>query len=190
MKPKIRILDAGYGNRFSVAKALEKVGSVIVEAQADVDATVLPGVGAFDTGAKNLEPARLAIQSGKPFLGICLGVQLLFESSEEGKGGGLGVLPGRVQKLNALRLPHMGWNTVRFDDSVLGAGLKEPWLYFVHSYACPPVANVRGWTSYGTWFPSVIEKGNLFGVQFHPEKSGKAGLKLLENFVEVVRQWK
>ncbi len=188
MKPKIRIIDAGYGNAFSVRQALTRAGARIVDE--NEDGVVMPGVGAFDAGAKNLGDARGAISSGKPFLGICLGMQLLFESSAEGKGRGLAIMEGRVRKLKARTLPHMGWNTVDFQGGVLGNGMEEPWFYFVHSYACPENPWVRGWTQYGQRFASAVEKKNAFGVQFHPEKSGKSGGRLLENFVEVVRQWK
>jgi len=190
MKPGIRIIDAGYGNTFSVRQALEQAGARIVDK--DEDASVLPGVGSFDQGAANMDEARAALENGRPFLGICLGMQLLFESSEEGGRKGIGVLPGRVRKLKAEKLPHMGWNTVEFKDSRLAEGLPSSWVYFVHSYACPDTAFATGWAAYGERgrFCAALEKGNVFGVQFHPEKSGKSGLKVLENFVEVVRQWK
>lgn len=187
MKPKIRILQAGYGNTFSVRKALERAGAKVVDRSED--GVVLPGVGAFDTGASNLEAATSAIQSGKPFLGICLGMQLLFESSEEGYEKGLGVLKGRVKRLQSRTLPHMGWNTVESAGSRLLDGVRNPWFYFVHSYACAENECATGWTTYGQRFASVVEKGNVFGVQFHPEKSGRCGAQVLENFVEVVRQW-
>lgn len=188
MKPKIRIIDAGYGNTFSVRQALRQAGARVVKKEED--AVVLPGVGSFDQGAQSRKEAIEAIGSGQPFLGICLGMQLLFESSEEGKRKGFGVLPGRVRKLKARKLPHMGWNTVEFGPSTLAEGIRAPWFYFVHSYACPDTPYATGWSGYGGRFCAAVEKGNAFGVQFHPEKSGQAGLKLLENFVEVVRQWR
>ncbi len=187
MKPRIRIIDAGYGNSFSVRQALLRAGAEVVKE--GEDGTVLPGVGAFDTAAGNLKEARKAIESGKPVLGICLGMQLLFDCSDEGRKKGLGALQGRVCKLKSETLPHMGWNTVDFDNSRLADGIENPWFYFVHSYACPD-RSVTGWTEYGQRFASVVEKDNVFGVQFHPEKSGESGARLLENFVEVVRQWK
>lgn len=188
MKPKIRILQAGYGNTFSVRQALVRAGARIVEQ--DEDGVVLPGVGAFDTGARNPEAARQALEGKKPFLGICLGMQLLYESSEEGKAKGLGVFKGRVRELKAPMLPHMGWNTVEFKDSRLAEGIAKPWFYFVHRFACPESRDVTGRTEYGGRFTAAVERGDVFGVQFHPEKSGKSGAKLLENFVEVVAQWK
>ncbi len=187
MKPKIRIIDAGYGNVFSVRQALVRAGARIVNQ--NEDGVVLPGVGAFDTAARKLDEAKAAIESKKPFLGICLGMQALFESSQEGKTKGMGVLRGRVRRLKNKTLPHMGWNTVAFENSRLGDGIRQPWFYFVHSYACPESRRVTGWTEYGQRFASAVEKGNMFGVQFHPEKSGKSGALLMENFVEVVRQW-
>ncbi|MBI5036404.1 imidazole glycerol phosphate synthase subunit HisH [Candidatus Micrarchaeota archaeon] len=184
----MKVISAGYGNLFSVSKALEKAGAVLVKEDGDgEDALVLPGVGAFDTGAKAIQGLVLG---GKPFLGICLGMQLLFEGSEEGSLKGIGLLDGKVRRMKAEKLPHLGWNTVSFEDSLLGEGLQDEWFYFVHSYACPKSECVKGWTEYGQKFPAVVEKGNVFGVQFHPEKSGSAGIKLLENFVEAVRQWK
>lgn len=188
MKPRVRIIDAGYGNAFSVRQALIRAGADVVDE--NEDGVILPGVGAFDTAASNLERAQEAIASGRPFLGICLGMQVLFEGSEEGRKKGLGVLQGRVSKLKAPTLPHMGWNTVDFNKSRLADGIEKPWFYFVHSYACPENRTVTGWTEYGQRFASVVEKDNVFGVQFHPEKSGESGARLLENFVEVVAQWK
>ncbi|MBI2445523.1 imidazole glycerol phosphate synthase subunit HisH [Candidatus Micrarchaeota archaeon] len=188
MKPRIRVLDAGYGNVFSVRQALLKAGARIVEE--GEDGVVLPGVGAFDTAAGKLAQAKEALEDKKPFLGICLGMQLLFQRSKEGQANGLGVLKGTVRKMKNKTLPHMGWNTVEFEDSRLAEGIEKPWFYFVHSFACPQSRFVNGWTEYGQRFASVVEKENVFGVQFHPEKSGQSGATLLENFVEVVRQWK
>ncbi len=191
MRPRIGLLGAGYGNVFSVSNALAKAGAKVVEAEAD--AYVLPGVGSFassESVKRQFSKQLSEIREGKPLLGICLGMQLLFERSEEGGGAGLGFFKGEVRKLKAPKLPHMGWNSVSFDNSALGEGIQKEWFYFVHSYACPPSASVKGWCEYGQKVPAVVEEGNLFGVQFHPEKSGSAGRKLLENFMEAVRQWK
>ncbi|MDP2718168.1 MAG: imidazole glycerol phosphate synthase subunit HisH [Candidatus Micrarchaeota archaeon] len=187
-KPRIQVLSAGYGNMFSVRLALKRAGANVVEQ--NPDGFVLPGVGAFDTAAANLGPARDALASGKPFLGICLGMQLLFASSSEGSEPGLGVLPGRVKKLAAKKWPHMGWNTVESDGGILLEGVRQPWFYFVHGYACPNTPWTAGVTTCGRRFASVVEKQRVFGVQFHPEKSGSAGRKVLENYLEVVSKWR
>ncbi len=189
MKPRIRVVNAGFGNAFSLRQAFLRQGAKLVEK--DADGLVLPGVGAFDAGAEMLGTSlREELVSGKPVLGICLGMQLLFRSSEEGDRKGLGLIPGRVRRLDAPILPHLGWNTVQFKDSVLGEGITSPWFYFLHSYVCPKNRWTAGWTTFETRFSSVVEKDNLFGVQFHPEKSGKSGAALIGNFLEAVRAWK
>ncbi len=190
------------GNRRSVEKALEHAGArPSVTAEHDqlraCDGLVLPGVGAFPLAMRNLRRLDLAdliasrVGDGVPLLGICLGMQLLFDSSEElERTEGLGLIPGSVQWLNAggLRVPHIGWNEVRLErPSPLTAGLPEPGcaFYHVHSLAPRPAerADIVGSTEYGERFATIVERGNVFGVQFHPEKSSRDGLRLLESFV-------
>jgi len=204
----IAVIDYGMGNLRSVQKALEYVGAkVVVTNDPDLivsaDSVVLPGVGAFKdcmanlTQLKLVDPIRKFIDGGKPFLGICLGLQVLFEESEEyGPVAGLGVLPGKVMKFaNAssetkggppIKIPHMGWNNIEVKKKTplfdkLGA---EPYFYFVHSYYVVPedqsmVATV---TNYGVEFVSGIQYKNIYAFQFHPEKSQTMGLSLLERF--------
>jgi glutamine amidotransferase len=160
----------------------------------DAVGVVLPGVGHFGACMAALRAARLdevavaAAESGRPFLGICIGMQMLFEGSEEAPGvAGLGVLPGRVTALpSTVKLPQIGWNTLeRVPGSALVEGLADPaWLYFVHSYA-PETDDdvVAAWCEYGRRFPAAVERGNVWATQFHPEKSGDVGLRLLTNFV-------
>jgi glutamine amidotransferase len=198
--PAIAVLDYGIGNLRSAEKALGHLGADAAltddpQAVRDARGVVLPGVGAFGAcmralRASGLEPvAREAATDGRPFLGVCIGMQMLFDGSEENPDvPGLGVVGGMVTKLPATeRLPQIGWNTVeRQNGSRLLAGLPEPpWLYFVHSFAPEPTddAVVAGWTEYGRRFASAIECGPLWATQFHPEKSGDAGLALLRNFV-------
>jgi len=197
----IAIVDYGMGNRRSVEKALEHVGapSVITAAHDEIraaDGVILPGVGAFPEAMRNVaalgldDVLRERAASGVPLLGICLGQQLLFERSDEHEGAaGLGLLGGSVTALRAPKLPHIGWNRVTFArESVLTAGLGEAAaFYHVHSFACRPAdaADVVGRGEYGEAFASIVERGNVYGVQFHPEKSSKDGLALLANFARV-----
>ena len=212
----IAIIDYQMGNLRSVEKAFLKVGG---DATVTSDKNkirrakkvVLPGVGAFGDGMKELRKASFAevikdsIKEGKPFFGVCLGMQLLFEKSEEAPGvNGLGILEGAVKKfrfpkrytLNAIRykVPHMGWNQLR----VKGQGLRVKenilnsiddgvYVYFVHSYYCAPKDKniITATTDYGINFASMIQKNNIYGCQFHPEKSQDAGLKILEKFVKL-----
>ena len=197
----IAIVDYGMGNRRSVEKALAHVGAdSVVSSDHEVlraaDGLVLPGVGAFpeamrvirERGLDELLVERAA--AGVPLLGICLGMQLLFERSEElGGADGLGLLPGEVTRLQvgaAGKLPHIGWNLVTLRrDAALTAGLGEAAaFYHVHSFACRPSApgDVAGTAEYGEAFCSIVERGNVAGVQFHPEKSSRDGLALLRNF--------
>jgi glutamine amidotransferase len=160
----------------------------------DAIGVVLPGVGHFGACMAALRAARLddlaidAAASGRPFLGICIGMQMLFEGSDEAPGvAGLGVLPGRVTALpSTVKLPQIGWNTLeRVPGSALVAGLADPaWVYFVHTYA-PETDDsvVSAWCDYGRRFPAAVERGNVWATQFHPEKSGDVGLQLLTNFV-------
>jgi glutamine amidotransferase len=197
----IAIVDYGMGNLRSVQKAFEHLGHAAAvtrdpEAISAAPGVVLPGVGAFGACMANLarfglvEPVRRAIGDGRPFLGICLGMQLLFEESEEfGPVRGLGVLPGRIVRFVPAperKVPHMGWNTLRVVRPTPDlAGLDDgASVYFVHSYhpvpADPDVVATR--TPYGEEFVSSVARGNLFACQFHPEKSQRVGLRILDNF--------
>jgi glutamine amidotransferase len=199
----IAIVDYGMGNRRSVEKALERVGAQPVltadhDEIARADGVIVPGVGAFPEAMRRLRESGLdqvicdRVAAGTPVLGICLGMQLLFETSDEHDGAtGLGLLPGAVQVLAArgLKLPHIGWNLVRWERaSPLTEGLPEATaFYHVHSFA-PKVAeegDVLGRGEYGTPFVSAVARDDLFGVQFHPEKSSAHGLRLLRNFTAI-----
>ena len=206
MKPKVGLIDYDMGNLKSVSKALEKVGARVqtIEKPTQIkglQALVLPGVGAFRTAVKNLKsrklygPVQKWIRSGKPFLGICLGYQLLFEEGMEGgtKEKGLGIFQGRVKtfpRTKALKVPHMGWNGINFyngNHSKIFRGIPEgAYFYFVHSYFPVPKDKkiIATETRYGRDFASSIAWKNSFACQFHPEKSSANGLKLLENFVQ------
>jgi imidazole glycerol-phosphate synthase subunit HisH len=198
--PAIAVLDYGIGNLRSAEKALCHLGAdAALTADPDVvraaRGVVLPGVGAFGACMRALRRsglesvARDAATDGRPFLGVCIGMQMLFDGSDEDPDvPGLGVVAGRVTRLPGhVRLPQIGWNTLDVrDGSRLLARLPEPaWLYFVHSYAPEPAdpTDVAGWCEYGRRFAAAIEHGPLWATQFHPEKSGAAGLALLENFV-------
>jgi imidazole glycerol-phosphate synthase subunit HisH len=197
----IKIVDYGMGNLRSVQKAFEKLGVPAVVCSraselADADKLVLPGVGAFRDAIGELrrqemvEPILEHIAADKPFLGICLGLQLLFDVSyEDGQWEGLGVIPGEVVRFEPqpdLRIPHMGWNTLEAVEGIpLLAGIPEDaYFYFVHSYYVVPrdESVIAARTEHGTRFTSMIARDRLFATQFHPEKSQKAGLKLLDNF--------
>ena len=164
---------------------------------AEYDGIVLPGVGNFKSGARNLYPLRPRIarlvNSGIPILGICLGMQLLFEESEESLGEGLSLLRGKVLRLpRDVKTPHMGWNNLRIlaDNELLdGIGGKD-YFYFVHSYYASPFERevVVAETEYGVRFASVVAKKNIYGTQFHPEKSGKPGRRVLQNFAGIVKR--
>jgi imidazole glycerol-phosphate synthase subunit HisH len=202
----IAIVDYGMGNLRSVAKAFERIGHA-AEVTRDPDrilaapGVVLPGVGAFGACMTNLttlglvEPVKQAIARGRPFLGICLGMQLLFDASDEfGPVAGLGVLPGRVVRFPAsheLKVPHMGWNSLRIARRVQAlTGIDEgDYVYFVHSYYPVPAdpGVVATTTGYGLDFASSVARDNVFACQFHPEKSQRVGLRMLENFVGIVR---
>jgi imidazole glycerol-phosphate synthase subunit HisH len=194
----IGICDYGMGNRRSVVKAFERVGAEVqmtddLEVLERAGALVVPGVGAFPQAMDELRARRLdklvqrRAAEGVPVLGICLGMQLLFESSEEHDGAeGLGLLPGTVRYLHAPKLPHIGWNLVSWErDSALNKGLGGPRaFYHVHSLA-PQTDAVLGWGEYGERFATVVGRDNVFGVQFHPEKSSADGLALLANFTRL-----
>ncbi len=197
-RPLVAVLDYGIGNLRSAQKALERVGAdarltadpEVVAAAAGV---VLPGVGAFgrcmealrDTGLDTV--ARKAVEAEAPFLAICIGMQLLYEASEESPGvEGLGVLPGTVRRLGAgVKHPQMQWNTLDLvGEPALCAGLDRPlWMYFVHSFAPEPTEDVVATCDYGGPVVAAVARRRLWATQFHPEKSGSAGLGLLANFV-------
>ena len=199
----IAIVDYGVGNLRSVQKGLERVGAtaVVTDDAAVLDAArgvILPGVGAFGDGMDNLKARRLVdpvlrqVQRGKPLLGICLGMQLLFEESEEmGQHQGLGLLSGRVVRFpdGDLKVPHIGWNQLLGPRGDLLAGIQDgAYAYFVHSYyALPEVpGDVLATTEYGLDFASVVGRDKIWGAQFHPEKSQEIGLGLLANFARLV----
>ena len=199
----IAVVDYGMGNLRSVQKAFEHVGAkaVIVGRPEDIDAAervVLPGVGAFGDAMSNLKTAGLiapivrAISEGRPFLGICLGLQLMFAESEEmGRHRGLDILPGKVKRFpEGQRVPQIGWNEVRIQrETALLYGVPDrSYFYFVHSFfvASERDEDVVGVTDYGIDYASIAGNGRAFGVQFHPEKSQDAGLKILKNFAEKV----
>ena len=197
----IAIVDYGMGNRRSVEKALEHVGAdpVLTADHAvlrSADGIVVPGVGAFPEAMRRFRAAGLdelireRAGAGVPVLGLCLGMQLLFDGSDEHEGAaGLGLLPGRVTALRSPRVPHIGWNLVTFErPSALTEGLGEAAaFYHVHSLAPEPEVedDVVGRGEYGGTFVSIVERGNVMGVQFHPEKSSRDGLALLRNFARV-----
>jgi glutamine amidotransferase len=198
----IVVVDYGVGNLRSVQKALERVGATVVvsddaAALEAAQGVVLPGVGAFGDGMDNLVTRRLVdpvlrqVERGKPLLGICLGMQLLFEESEEmGRHRGLGLLPGRVVRFpeGELKVPHIGWNQLVGVRGALLRGIEDgAYAYFVHSYFALPEepGDVLATTEYGLGFASVVGRGRVFGGQFHPEKSQEVGLRLLENFVRL-----
>ena len=201
---RVAVIDYGMGNRRSVEKALERVGAnAAITADHDelraADGLVLPGVGAFPQAMRNLDALGLPDQirglvaEGLPLLGICLGMQLLFDDSDElGRTAGLGLVPGTVTRLQTggLRVPHIGWNEVRFErSSPLTADLPEAGapFYHVHSYAARPSdpETVVGTTEYGERFATIVSHGSVSGVQFHPEKSSRDGLRMLDAFVGV-----
>ena len=198
---RLGLVDYGMGNRRSMQKSLERAGATVVlsgdhEALRATDGLVVPGVGAFaaamralaDTGLDELVRERAA--AGVPVLGACLGMQLLFEhGAEHGGADGLGLLPGEVVPLDAggLKLPHIGWNAVRWTrPSALSEGLPDPApFYHVHSFVPVPAEEdiALGISDYGSEFASVVGRGNVYGTQFHPEKSSRDGIALLANFV-------
>ena len=200
----IGIIDYGAGNIKSVEKALEHLGQQVVltgdpEVLLKADKVILPGVGSFGAAmerlrACDLEPAiRELVRRETPFLGICLGLQMLFESSEESPGvKGLGLLSGKILKIpdaEGLKIPHMGWNSLEFPNQtrLFGHLTGNPYVYFVHSYylKAEDPAVVAATTQYGVTIHAAVEKGNLFGCQFHPEKSSDVGLSILKRFVDL-----
>lgn len=197
----IGILDYGMGNLYSVGKALERLSGnyrIITSAEemGEIDRLILPGVGAFGDamealGERKLIPAiRRHVEEGKPLIGICLGMQLLFDESEEhGRHEGLHLLPGRVVRFqHGLKIPHMGWNLLRgLRDSPLFAKGEEGYVYFVHSYYVIPERreDLIAVTDYGVEVAAIVGRDQVFGVQFHPEKSGELGMKILSRFISL-----
>ncbi len=203
---RIAVIDYDMGNLHSACKGLEKAGAkpVVTDVAADLfqaDAVVLPGVGAFDPAVQHLrsrdliQPIRDVIASGKPFLGICLGLQVLFEASDEGQEAGLGVISGRIRRFRpepGITVPHMGWNQLQLtqpDAPLWGQVQSGDWVYFVHSYYADPVdsAVVAATITHGSQtVTAAVRQRNLMAVQFHPEKSSTTGLQILNNFVASV----
>jgi imidazole glycerol-phosphate synthase subunit HisH len=203
----IGIVDYGMGNLFSVAKALERLDvpyfiSEDVKELENADGLLLPGVGSFHDAMTLLKRQELTgfikkyADSGKPLLGICLGMQLLYEESEEnGTTEGLGLLKGHIIRIprqtQEMKIPHMGWNKLRFvNTSPLLEGLAEEHVYFVHSYyvSDPDPDHVVATAEYGVEVPAIAGRDNIFGMQFHPEKSSDLGMKLLRNFTKLVQE--
>ncbi len=204
--PVIAVIDYDMGNLHSVCKGLENAGATakITDVPGEIeqaDAVLLPGVGSFDPAIQHLRsrdlvsPVKDAIASGKPFLGVCLGLQILFDSSEEGKEPGLGIIPGVVRRFKSepgLTIPHIGWNRLDLTqpEVPLWQHLQhQPWLYFVHSYYVDPIdsAVTAATVTHGSQtVTAAIARDNLVAVQFHPEKSSTAGLQMLANFVQQI----
>lgn len=197
---KVTIADLNVGNLHSLRKALERLGAE-VEISADVarwlaaDVLVLPGDGAFGATMAAIGPHREALKRrvlNRPTLGVCVGMQILFERSAEGEGvEGLGLCPGLVEKLPARRLPHMGWNTLEHDGGELFAGIPQrSHFYFVHSYAVRSCDQANAWCDYEGRFVAAVQVGSCsYAVQFHPEKSDRWGLELLDNFLSLAEEW-
>ena len=200
----IALIDYGAGNLTSVRKALTALGAdydtpASPEALRRFSAVIVPGVGNFAATAALVGPWReaigAAVRGGTPLFGICLGMQWLYEGSDEAPDvPGLGVVPGRVTRLQGnagqrLKIPHVGWNALDFTrDARILAGLEaRSHVYFTHSFAAPVTADCVAATTHAETFAAVVERGTVFGVQFHPEKSSEAGLRIIRNFLEVVR---
>jgi len=200
--PEAVIFDYGVGNLLSLKCALEKVGlnaKIGVSAQQlkKADAIALPGVGSFSAAITKLDAVKStlldAVDSGTPLIGICLGLQLFFPESEEGPGTGLALFEGKNVRLRGeVKVPHMGWNTLRLvkQNALFDGVADESYVYFVHSLYPVPTDKeiVASETEYSTMFTSAIASKNVFGTQFHPEKSGDIGLKILENFAKIVKR--
>lgn len=200
---KIAVIDYGAGNLRSVARALADAGAspqvvAAPEGLRDAKAVVVPGVGAFAPAARRLAAAGLieglrdAAREGVPLVGLCLGMQLLYEGSDEGEPvPGLGLLRGRVHRLSGnVKVPHMGWNTLHVSaaDALFDGLPLAPHVYFVHSYVAAPAdrATVLAETWYGAWFPAVVRRGHIWGLQFHPEKSSRVGARVLRNLIDAI----
>ena len=199
---KLAIFDYGAGNLYSLEASIRRNGAKHVSIIRDLDrldvfdGLVLPGVGNFDPAIKSLEPHKRTLEKafsrGMPILGICLGMEMFLDESEEGTLNGLKILKGHVQMLDKrkVKVPHIGWNNINItnkNSKLLSDIQNGSWMYFVHSYRIAPQESgiTMASTEYGTEFPAVIEKDNVFGTQFHPEKSGTLGEKIIKNFVGV-----
>ncbi len=208
-KIKLVVIDYESGNLRSVAKALESVGvrPIVTADQGEIasaDAVIFPGVGSAPAAMaalnsrKLVQPLRDFVASGRPFMGVCLGLQLLMDRTEEGDAPCLGIVPGQAKRLSpeglatGLKVPHMGWNSVRFTGNhpVFTGIPQDSYFYFVHSYYAVPedTDGLAGITSYGVDFCSVYAKGNLVATQFHPEKSGPVGVSIYKNFAALAAQ--
>ncbi|MGF1497767.1 MAG: imidazole glycerol phosphate synthase subunit HisH [Elainellaceae cyanobacterium] len=205
---KIAVIDYDMGNLHSACKGIENAGGMahvtdVAQDLEEADAVILPGVGAFDPAIQHLrardliQPIRDVIASGKPFLGICLGLQILLEGSEEGVEPGLGVIPGTVRRFRpepSITIPQMGWNQLDLTQPQLPLWQNlppNPWVYFVHSYYAAPAdaSDIAATVTHGSHIvTAAIARDNLMAVQFHPEKSSRTGLQLLANFVQAVRE--
>ena len=195
----ICLADYRVGNLHSLKKSLENCGAKVTVVTSmkdllDAECIAFPGVGAFDKTMESLLPYREAIrkklESGTPGLGICIGTQILTEGSEEGTSPGLGFIEGKVVRLKAKQVPHMGWNAVMTDDPLMD-GIESRHFYFANSYYCEPVdrSYVKGVTEYeGFEFPTMFRKRNFVGTQFHPEKSSRSGLEFISNFVKFAEE--
>lgn len=191
----VTIFDYGAGNLHSLAKAVDVPGAVVrIETDpvraVETDVLVLPGVGAFSAAAERLAPGRAAmraaIRGGLPTIGICLGMQLFFDESDEGPGVGLGIIPGRVTRLDAVRVPQIGWNAVVDVRDPLFETSPIRLAYYANSYVCRPVEEryVTAWSEHeGDRFAAAVRAGSAVGVQFHPEKSSTAGVRFLRGFL-------
>lgn len=203
----VAIIDYDAGNIKSVEKALQYLGQEVIVTRSDkeilsADAVILPGVGAFGDAMRKLQNYNLipvihqVIDHGTPFLGICLGLQLLFDESEESPGvKGLGILPGKIKRIpegNGLKIPHIGWNSLEFpkQGKLYGNLINEPYVYFVHSYylEADDPSIVVATTEYNVTIHASVEKDNIFACQFHPEKSSDVGLQILKNFLNVRKE--
>jgi glutamine amidotransferase len=199
---RVSVFDYGAGNLHSLTKALDVPGvELVIEPDpvraVDTDLLVLPGVGAFGAAAERLAPGRdvmrAAIGDGLPAIGICLGMQLMFETSEEGAGTGLGIMAGRVERLRAGRVPHIGWNSVEPPRDARESVPLPPMVYYANSFVCRPSDEsvVAAWTTHETdRFPAIVRAGSAIGVQFHPEKSSAPGVRFLRELVAAVSTWR
>ncbi len=199
---EVALLDYGVGNLYSIASALNRLDAYVriitrVREGFDADALIMPGVGNFTPVAYKMAGERedlyQLVKSGKPILGICLGLQILLQGSEEGSGNGLGLISGWVRRLpDGVKIPHIGWNTlIAVSQHEFIDGVQEgSWVYYVHSYYPDPIDEsvILTRTEYGLAFPSIIGRGTLVGTQFHPEKSGKVGKMLLQNFLKMAKR--
>ncbi len=196
---RIAIFNYGVGNLYSIETALKREGvqpelTTSMRKAKTADALVLPGVGSFTAATRKLprDEIREMTKNGKPLLGICLGFQLFFDRSEEGPGKGLSIFPGNVKRLpSTVKVPQIGWNTLKIKkrSEFVDAVPDESWVYYVHSYyPTTDGEHVAATSEYGLQYPSLIAQDNIYGTQFHPEKSGSTGRVILRNFIRLVRR--